>query len=87
MPGDRPAVRSDWTVDEIRAVYDAPLMDLVYRAGATELLRVARSHGARTLDGLEVLVAQGALSFALWTGRPAPLDVMHRAARAQEPSG
>jgi biotin synthase len=32
LPGDRPAVRSDWTVDEIRAVYDAPLMDLVYRA-------------------------------------------------------
>ncbi|MEA2226079.1 MAG: shikimate dehydrogenase [Solirubrobacteraceae bacterium] len=63
------------------------VVDLVYRAGATELLRVARSHGARTLDGLEVLVAQGALSFALWTGRPAPLDVMHRAARAQEPSG
>ena len=37
--------------------------------------------GSRTLDGLEILVAQGALSFELWTGRPAPLEVMRRAAR------
>ncbi len=42
--------------------------------------------GARTLDGLEVLVAQGALSFELWTGRAAPLDVMRRAARGEEDS-
>jgi shikimate 5-dehydrogenase len=30
-------------------------------------------------DGLDVLVAQGAASFALWTGVPAPVDVMRRA--------
>jgi shikimate dehydrogenase len=62
------------------------VVDLVYRAGATELLRTAQGHGARTLDGLEVLVAQGALSFAAWTGRPAPLEVMRQAARAAAPS-
>ena len=62
------------------------VVDLVYRAGATELLRAAQSNGARTLDGLEVLVAQGALSFALWTGRPAPLQVMRDAAWADPPS-
>jgi shikimate dehydrogenase len=56
--------------------------DLVYRSTPTPLLAAARAHGARTLDGLEILVAQGALSFELWTGRRAPLDVMRRAARA-----
>jgi shikimate dehydrogenase len=56
------------------------VVDFVYRSGSTPLLAAAREHGARTLDGLEILVAQGALSFELWTGRRAPLDVMRRAA-------
>jgi shikimate dehydrogenase len=58
------------------------VIDLVYRVGETELLRAAQEHGARTLDGLEILVAQGALSFELWTGRQPPLEVMREAARA-----
>jgi shikimate dehydrogenase len=58
--------------------------DLVYRSGSTQLLAAATSHGARTLDGLDVLVAQGALSFELWTGRQPPLDVMRAAARGQQ---
>jgi shikimate dehydrogenase len=57
------------------------VVDMVYRSGVTQLLVAAREHGARTLDGLEILVAQGALSFELWTGRRPPLDVMRRAAR------
>ena len=57
------------------------VVDLVYRSEPTPLLAAARAHGARTVDGLEVLVAQGALSFELWTGRKAPHDVMRRAAR------
>ncbi len=56
------------------------VVDMVYRAGLTPLLAAAREHGARTLDGLEILVAQGVLSFELWTGRKAPLEVMRRAA-------
>jgi shikimate 5-dehydrogenase len=60
--------------------------DMVYRAGPTELLNAARVHGARTLDGLDILVAQGALSFELWTGRPAPLGAMRAAVRADEPA-
>ncbi|HEY2571535.1 MAG TPA: shikimate dehydrogenase [Solirubrobacteraceae bacterium] len=59
------------------------VVDLAYREGVTGLVRAARGHGARTLDGLDVLVAQGALSFALWTGRQAPLEGMREAARAQ----
>jgi shikimate dehydrogenase len=60
------------------------VVDLVYRAKDTRLLTAAREHGARTVDGLEVLVAQGALSFELWTGREAPLGIMHGAARAED---
>jgi shikimate dehydrogenase len=58
--------------------------DLVYRSTPTPLIAAARAHGARTIDGLEILVAQGALSFELWTGRRPPLDVMRRAARAPD---
>jgi len=50
--------------------------DMVYRAGGTELLRRAEDAGSRTVDGLEILVRQGALSLEIWTGRPAPLDAM-----------
>jgi shikimate dehydrogenase len=57
--------------------------DLVYRTGSTPLLAAATRLGARTVDGLEILVAQGARSLALWTGRESPLDVMRRAARAE----
>jgi shikimate dehydrogenase len=57
------------------------VVDLVYGAGTTALLSAARSHGAVTVDGLELLVAQGALSFELWTRKRAPLEAMRDAAR------
>ena len=53
------------------------LIDLLYPRTATA--EAAAAAGARVLDGLEVLVAQGAASFELWTGRPAPVDVMRTA--------
>jgi len=59
------------------------VIDLVYHARSTPLLVAASAHGARTVDGLDVLVAQGALSFELWTGREAPRAVMASAARDQ----
>jgi shikimate dehydrogenase len=57
------------------------VVDLVYRDGDTALARAARAAGATLVDGLEVLVHQGALSFERWTGRPAPLAAMSAAAR------
>jgi shikimate dehydrogenase len=57
------------------------VVDMVYRSGSTQLLAAAREQGVRTLDGLEILVAQGAISFELWTGRSAPLQAMRHAAR------
>jgi shikimate 5-dehydrogenase len=42
---------------------------------------LAAAAGARVVDGLEVLVAQGAASFELWTGVPPPVEVMRAAVR------
>jgi shikimate dehydrogenase len=53
------------------------LVDLPYPG--SETATAAREAGARVFDGLEVLVAQGAASFELWTGVPAPVEVMRRA--------
>jgi shikimate dehydrogenase len=56
------------------------LIDLPYPDSATAA--AARAAGATVYDGLDVLVAQGAASFELWTGVPAPLDVMRNAVRS-----
>ena len=72
------------------AIEDLPLawidppavaVELVYGDHETPFQAWAETGGARLVDGLEVLVRQGALSFELWTGREAPVDVMRNAAR------
>jgi shikimate dehydrogenase len=55
---------------------DGAVIDLVYVTGGTPLARKARSLGLRTVDGWQVLLDQGALSFEKWTGRTAPVSVM-----------
>jgi shikimate dehydrogenase len=55
------------------------VVELVYGDAPTPLARWADERGARLVDGLEVLVRQGARSFALWTGRDAPVEIMRRA--------
>ncbi len=62
----------------------AYVIDLVYRDGLTPLLAAARSRGVSAVDGLELLVAQGALSFQLWTGKRAPLADMRRGAGIED---
>jgi shikimate dehydrogenase len=56
------------------------LVDLPYPR--SETARAAEATGGRVIDGLDVLVAQGAASFELWTGVPAPVDVMRAAVRS-----
>jgi shikimate dehydrogenase len=63
----------------------ATVADLVYRAGGTGLIAAASSRGCAVVDGLEVLVRQGALSFQAWTGLEAPIDVMRDSARGAFP--
>jgi shikimate dehydrogenase len=56
------------------------LVDLPYPR--SETARAAEEAGGRVIDGLDVLVAQGAASFEMWTGVPAPVDVMRAAVRS-----
>jgi len=58
----------------------ATVVDLVYGRGPTPLARWAAAAGARVVDGLEVLVRQGARSLEAWTGREPPLEAMRRGA-------
>jgi len=66
---------------ELRPEPAAVVVELVYGDAPTALVRWAEAAGARVVDGLEVLVRQGARSLERWTGRPAPLDAMRRASR------
>ncbi|MCU0493693.1 MAG: shikimate dehydrogenase [Chloroflexaceae bacterium] len=54
--------------------------DMVYRP--TRLLRDSAARGARTLDGMGMLLHQGLLAFTRWTGQPAPAEVMLAALKA-----
>jgi shikimate dehydrogenase len=56
------------------------VMDIVYKPLQTRLLQEAQARGCQVIDGLRMLIHQGAAQFELWTGRPAPLEVMARAA-------
>jgi shikimate dehydrogenase len=57
------------------------VVDLVYTPGGTGLITAAQARGVATVDGLELLVGQGALSFERFTGMAAPVDVMRAAVR------
>jgi shikimate dehydrogenase len=58
------------------------VVDFVYGQGETRLVAAARAGSVPVVDGLELLLAQGALSFQRFTGRQAPVDVMRAAVRA-----
>ncbi|WP_354697481.1 Shikimate dehydrogenase (NADP(+)) [Paraconexibacter sp. AEG42_29] len=61
------------------------LVDLVYRDGDTALIGAARDREVSVVDGLEILVHQGALSLEAWTGVRAPIDAMRDGARGIPP--
>ncbi|MEM2999555.1 MAG: shikimate dehydrogenase [Candidatus Bathyarchaeia archaeon] len=59
---------------------DLAVMDIVYNPVETKLAKDAKAAGAKVISGVEMLIYQGAASFELWTGCPAPVEVMRQAA-------
>ncbi len=78
-PGDpSPLDEKQFSVRQTRAVYD-----MIYHPAETALLKAAKAAGCKTANGLGMLLCQGAKAFEIWTGKPAPLDVMRRALEAE----
>lgn len=68
---------ADMSLVPTAKIADFPVvMDIVYAPLETRLLREAKEAGCRTIDGLKMLLYQGAAQFELWTGEEAPLSVM-----------
>jgi len=59
------------------------VMDIVYAPLVTILLKKAAAAGCRTIDGLSMLLYQGAVQFKIWTGKQPPQDVMRDAVLAE----
>lgn len=66
-------------LDFTRLGHVGAAFDLVYRAGGTAWSTSAAALGIRAIDGLEMLLQQGAAAFLRWWGRPAPFEVMREA--------
>jgi shikimate dehydrogenase len=82
--GERASVPEDLkafplSADAVKATH--VVVDLVYGSHDTALATHARAAGARVIDGLEVLVHQGAASLRIWTGQEPPIETMRKAAR------
>ena len=58
-----------------------PVVTGIYNPIETKLIREAKKAGVQTLGGLEMLIAQGAEQFRIWTGREAPLEAMTAAVK------
>src|SRR5690606_22284989 len=74
------------TADQTIAIADQLMgvklvYDLVYNPTDTLLIREAKKAGVQTLGGLEMLIAQGAEQFRIWTERDAPLEAMRSAVK------
>lgn len=71
--------KSPFPVDYLHS--NLTVFDLVYRPIETYLLREAKKRGAKTVDGISMLVLQGAESLKIWTGKNPPIDVMEQKIR------
>ena len=69
-----PLATEKFAVRQTRAVYD-----MVYRPAETALLKAAKAAGCRTANGLGMLLYQGAKALEIWSGQPAPVEIMRRA--------
>jgi shikimate dehydrogenase len=62
---------------------DLVAFDAVYNPRRTRLLREAASNGCRVIEGMEMFLGQAMVQFALWTGKPAPMEAMRRVIEAR----
>lgn len=69
------AAETPWP-DDVPLPIGVIVYDMVYRPAHTVLMKQVQASGGRAFNGLGMLVRQGAAAFTLWTGQPAPLDVM-----------
>ncbi len=69
-----PLDEKQFPLRQAHAVYD-----MIYQPAETKLLAAAKVAGCQTSNGLGMLLHQGAKAFEIWTGKPAPIDVMRRA--------
>jgi 3-dehydroquinate dehydratase/shikimate dehydrogenase len=74
MNGSRP--QSPLEESELRTRY---LFEMIYNPAETKLVKMARAKGIQVIPGSEMFVHQGARQFEIWTGKPAPVEDMHRA--------
>ena len=74
-PGDGSPFNGDrYSLGQADGVYD-----MIYRPSSTPLLDQARAAGCKAANGLGMLLYQGAAALELWSGRPAPVEVMRAA--------
>ncbi len=81
LDGSDPFDRLPVSADELTRY--GCVVDLVYTPGATRLIAAARERSVATVDGLELLVGQGALSFERFTRRAPPVEAMRSAVRGR----
>jgi shikimate dehydrogenase len=71
---------SPLSIDQIQKLpINAIVYDLIYHPRPTQFLKMASEHGCMAIDGLEMLIYQGAAALEIWSGQEAPVDVMRQA--------
>jgi len=74
--GMKPNIQSLVAPNSLRS--DLAVMDIVYSPFETQLVKDAKAVGAKVVNGVEMLIYQGAASFEIWTGYQAPVHVMRK---------
>ncbi len=76
--GMHPKIKACPLDEKIKIPENILVYDLIYTPAETQLLQKAKKAGAKTMNGAEMLVRQGALAFTIFTGENAPLDIMRQ---------
>ena len=77
--GLKPSDPSPLDAQQFALRHAGAVYDMIYRPAETALLQQAKAAGCRAANGLGMLLYQGAKALELWTGQPAPVDIMRRA--------